>query len=47
MIGKLLGHNHVHTTARYARLANNPLKSTAIPIANRFAEVSGANHLDL
>ena len=26
MIGKLLGHNHVHTTARYAHLANDPLR---------------------
>lgn len=37
MIGKLLGHNHVHTTVRYAHLANYPLKSAA----NRIAEVAG------
>ena len=41
MIGKLLGHNHVHTTARYAHLANDPLKSAANRIASRIAEVAG------
>ena len=41
MIGKLLGHNHVHTTARHAHLANDPLKSAANRIANRIAEVTG------
>ncbi len=37
MIGKLLGHTNVYMTARYAHLANDPLKSAA----NRIAEVSG------
>ena len=37
MIGKLLGHNKVQTTARYALLADNPIKSAA----NRIAEVAG------
>ena len=41
MIGKLLGHNHVHTTARYAHLANDPLKSAANRIALRIADVAG------
>ncbi len=41
MIGKLLGHTNVHMTARYAHLANDPLKSAANRIANRIAEVSG------
>ena len=41
MIGKLLGHNHVHTTARHAHLANDPLKSTANRIALRITEVAG------
>ena len=41
MIGKLLGHNHVHTTARYAHLANDPLKSAAKRIASRIAEIAG------
>ncbi len=26
MIGKLLGHNHTMTTARYAHLADDPLR---------------------
>ena len=29
MIGKLLGHNKVQTTARYAHLANDPVKAAA------------------
>ena len=41
MIGKLLGHTNVHMTARYAHLANDPLKSAAIRIANRIADVAG------
>ncbi|MDE0149044.1 MAG: tyrosine-type recombinase/integrase [Rhodospirillaceae bacterium] len=41
MIGKLLGHTNVHMTARYAHLANDPLKSAANRIANRIAAVSG------
>ena len=41
MIGKLLGYTNVHMTARYAHLANDPLKSAANRIANRIAEVSG------
>ncbi len=34
MIGKLLGHTQVQTTARYAHLANDPVKSAANRIAN-------------
>ncbi len=41
MIGKLLGHNRVQTTARYAHLANDPVKSAANRIASRIAEVAG------
>ena len=41
MIGKLLGHNKVQTTARYAHLANDPVKSVANRIASRIAEVVG------
>ena len=41
MIGKLLGHTQVQTTARYAHLANDPVKSAANRIASRIAEVSG------
>ena len=37
MIGKLLGHSQVQTTARYAHLANNPIKSAADRIAERIS----------
>ena len=38
---KLLGHTQVQTTARYAHLANDPVKSAANRIASRIAEVTG------
>ena len=38
MIGKLLGYNKVQTTARYAHLANDPVKFAANRIASRIAE---------
>ncbi len=41
MIDKLFGHNHTHTTARYAHLANGPVKSAANRIASRIADVTG------
>ena len=41
MIGKLLGHNRVQTTARYAHLANDPVKSAANRISSRIADVIG------
>ena len=41
MIGKLLGHTQVQTTARYAHLANDPLKAAANRIASRIASVAG------
>ncbi len=41
MIGKLLGHRQVQTTARYAHLANDPLKSAANRIALRIAKGAG------
>ena len=37
MIGKLLGHTRGQTTARYAHLANDPLKAAA----NRIADIAG------
>ena len=37
MIGKLLGHTQVQTTARYAHLANDPIKSAANRIARRIS----------
>ena len=40
MIGKLLGHNKVQTTARYAHLANDPVKSAANRIASRIADIT-------
>ncbi|CAM3374431.1 site-specific integrase [Asticcacaulis taihuensis] len=39
MIGKLLGHSQVQTTARYAHLANAPIKVAASRIAD---SISGA-----
>ena len=41
MIGKLLGHSQVQTTARYAHLADDPVKAAADRIATRIAEVAG------
>ena len=41
MIGKLLGHRHVQTTARYAHLADDPAKTAADRIARRIAKVAG------
>lgn len=37
VIGKLLGHTQVQTTARYAHLAADPLKAAATKIADRLA----------
>ena len=41
MIGKLLGHTQVQTTARYAHLANDPVKAAANRIASRISKVTG------
>ena len=41
MIGKLLGHSQVQTTARYAHLADDPVKEAADRIAGRISEVAG------
>lgn len=46
MIGKLLGHSQVQTTARYAHLANDPIKSAADRIAERIS-VSTSNNMAL
>jgi integrase/uncharacterized protein (DUF433 family) len=49
MIGKLLGHTQVQTTARYAHLASDPVKAAATKIADSLAaaldppSASGAN----
>ena len=37
MIGKLLGHTQVQTTARYAHLAADPIKTAAESISGRIA----------
>ena len=37
MIGKLLGHTQVQTTARYAHLASDPIKQAATRISDRLA----------
>ena len=37
MIGKLLGHTQVQTTARYAHLAAYPIKNAADPVASNIA----------
>lgn len=42
MIGKLLGHTQVQTTARYAHLANAPIKAAAARISDRIGSaISG------
>jgi len=38
MIGKLLGHNQVETTARYAHLSRESVRETAERIAASIAE---------
>ena len=37
MIGKLLGHSRVETTARYAHLAKNSVRQSAVGIAGSIA----------
>ena len=37
MIGKLLGHTQVQTTARYAHLAADPVKMATDQVAGRIA----------
>ena len=42
MIGKLLGHSQVQTTARYAHLAADPVKRAANTVSGEIAEMLGA-----
>lgn len=42
MIGKLLGHSQIQTTARYAHLANDPIKSAADRIADGISVSAGS-----
>ena len=37
MIGKLLGHARVETTARYAHLAEGSVRESAVPVFDRIA----------
>jgi integrase len=39
MIGKLLGHTQVQTTARYAHLATDPIKLAVNSVSNQLAEM--------
>jgi site-specific recombinase XerD len=41
MIGKLLGHSQVQTTARYAHLAAEPVKIAADSVANSLCQALG------
>jgi integrase len=41
MIGKLLGHTQVQTTARYAHLASDPVKEAAERVASSLAQAIG------
>lgn len=43
MIGKLLGHTQVQTTARYAHLAADPVKEAANQVSGSIASMIGAN----
>ena len=43
MIGKLLGHSQIQTTARYAHLANDPIKSAADRIADGISMSAAAS----
>ena len=44
MIGKLLGHRKVQTTARYAHLARDSVKASAARIAESLRSDMAANH---
>lgn len=41
LIGKLLGHEHIVTTNRYAHLSDDPLQAAADRISTRMAEALG------
>jgi integrase len=46
MIGKLLGHTQIQTTARYAHLASDPIKAAANKISDRLASALYGLHED-
>jgi site-specific recombinase XerD len=41
MIGKLLGHTQVQTTARYAHLAADPIRNAADAVAQNLRQALG------
>ena len=46
IIGKMLGHSQPATTARYAHLASDPVKTAAAAVANKIAAAMGATGRD-
>jgi len=44
MIGKLLGHSQVQTTARYAHLADDPVQVSADRISGELARLMGGGN---
>jgi integrase len=44
VIGKLLGHTQPSTTARYAHLADDPIRAAANTIAGKIEEAMGGTH---
>ena len=46
MIGKLLGHTQVQTTARYAHLAADPVKAAADRVSSSIAALMGENAIE-
>ncbi len=45
MIGKLLGHTQVQTTARYAHLAADPVKAAADSVSGALSQMLGSDDL--
>lgn len=46
MIGKLLGHSQVQTTARYAHLADDPIKVSATRVSGELGRLIGTRSID-
>ena len=42
LLGKLLGHTQVQTTARYAHLAADPVKAAAERVTSNIASILGS-----
>jgi hypothetical protein len=45
IIGKMLGHSQPATTARYAHLADDPVKAAAAAVAGKIAAAMDASNL--